>query len=479
MSIKRYFSNADTTITNAFKESLTVRGTGSNMGAADILEVFQIYGQEVSSSSELSRVLVSFPVSDISADRTAGSLPAAGSVSFYLRLYNAEHSRTTPKNFSMTVDAVSSSWQEGVGLDMESYADKTYDKLGSNWIKSSGSTSWTSVGGDYHSSPTATATFTTGLEHLEVDVTDIVEEWITGSADGGKENYGFGVRLSSTYESLSKTVYTKKFFSRTSQFFHKRPTLEARWNSSTTDQRGDFYISSSLLSSAENNNVLYLYNKVRGQLVNIPDVGTDSIYVNLYESLGGSALTLCGDTPATGSHVSAGVYKVSLCTTSTASTLYDVWFSGSTQYHTGTIAPKSFSALTEQDSTDYLLSLTNLKESYGKNEMARFRLYVRPRDWSPTIYTTANATPSNIIIPTASYEICRSLDNFKVVPYGTGSTKHTILSYDVNGNYFDLDMNMFEAGYSYTVKFAFYDSAGSSYVHQPYEFKFRVREDVY
>ena len=46
MAIKRYFSNADNTITNAFQENMITRGTGSNMGAADILETFSILGQD-------------------------------------------------------------------------------------------------------------------------------------------------------------------------------------------------------------------------------------------------------------------------------------------------------------------------------------------------------------------------------------------------------------------------------------------------
>ena len=62
MAIKRYVANADTTITNAFKADLTTRGTGSNMGAADVLEVFSIYGQQTTSSAELSRILIQFPV---------------------------------------------------------------------------------------------------------------------------------------------------------------------------------------------------------------------------------------------------------------------------------------------------------------------------------------------------------------------------------------------------------------------------------
>ena len=42
MGIKRYTANADTTITNAYKANLQTRGTGSNMGLADSLEVFHI-----------------------------------------------------------------------------------------------------------------------------------------------------------------------------------------------------------------------------------------------------------------------------------------------------------------------------------------------------------------------------------------------------------------------------------------------------
>ena len=73
MAIKRYFADSDNTITNAFKEDLNTRGTGSNMGQADVLEVFSIYAQQSSTSTEAARFLIKFPVIEqISADRTAG-----------------------------------------------------------------------------------------------------------------------------------------------------------------------------------------------------------------------------------------------------------------------------------------------------------------------------------------------------------------------------------------------------------------------
>ena len=167
------------------------------MGAADILETFQIYGQYSSSSVELARALVQFPISTVISDRNSGLIPAAGSVSFYLKLYNAEHGQTTPDNFTISVTAVSASWQEGTGLDMGNYTDITYDKLGANWIKASGSTSWTTAGGDYHASPSYTVNMPKGTENIELDVTTLVEQWV----DGTKTNYGFGIHLSDNFES--------------------------------------------------------------------------------------------------------------------------------------------------------------------------------------------------------------------------------------------------------------------------------------
>ena len=100
MAIKRYTADEDTTITNAFKANLTTRGTGSNMGESDILETFSLYAQESTSSSELSRILINFPVTGTSAgyisyERTQNDIPSSGSVSFYLRMFKSHHLRTT------------------------------------------------------------------------------------------------------------------------------------------------------------------------------------------------------------------------------------------------------------------------------------------------------------------------------------------------------------------------------------------------
>ena len=80
-------------------------------------------------------VLIQFDTTAISSDRTSGTIPASGSVSFFLKLYNARHASTLPENYSVTISGVSQSWEEGDGFDMVNYSDKTYDLTGSNWIR--------------------------------------------------------------------------------------------------------------------------------------------------------------------------------------------------------------------------------------------------------------------------------------------------------------------------------------------------------
>ena len=418
MGIKRYFATKDNTITSAFKSNLTTRGTGSNMGQADVLEIFSIYGQASSSSgltSELARALIEFDTTDVAADRTAGSIPASGSVSFYLKMYNAKHGQTLPKNYTMEVKAVTGSngtreWEEGRGLDMEGYTDATVGGTGSSWANAKatvsaatlvdaiditghdngdkftmtvptsaggdgvtytflldstatvnsdtgantfgisrqipvddgatrdaiiaaingvanaavkygsadtgegstlatgtigltaaagtssskitltmgtngpagnvpnvladvtgfestlllesaftgGSGPWQTQGGDYANpdtdlSSSFTQAFDDGTEDLEIDITTLVEQWLNsgGNVLGSKNNYGVGVMLSSSHETESRSFYTKKFFSRSSEFFFKRPVIEARFDSRDLDNRGNFIYSSSLATEAK------------------------------------------------------------------------------------------------------------------------------------------------------------------------------------------------------------------------------------
>ena len=628
MAIKKYYANADNTITNAYKEDLANRGTGSNMGQSDILEVFSLYAYQGSESSEIARTLIKFPISTISTDRTNGDIPASGSVKWYLNIYNAEHSRTLPRDYSLTVTQVSGAWQEGRGLDMETYKDETYDREGSNWINSSGpavaatatvtvaneawidagdtitlvATDGTSVVCTMHANTTTSAAATTavtaaknggsttavaaaiatainyssyfsaeatnsvvtitqavtghagntvitiaeggatgfsktdfidgsgawhneggdtyypgnesfidqkfevGDEDLHIDATMLVEQWLKTNP---VPNHGFMVRLSSSLEATGSgnltgstySHYTKKFFGRGSEYFFERPTLEARWNSARKDNRGNMYFSSSLAPEEDNNNTLYLYNYIRGRLRDIGNRSTNLPIMRLFYSSGSvpegnergmlsasSAGTVHGG-GIKASRVSTGLYKVQFSVTASAISgvyqyLQDVWslnegVNSFTIYTGSAMNPKTFAFSDYNPGKKYVLSIPNNKKSYYVNTTERIRLHVREKNWNPNVYTRIKTVPDNIMIESASYQFNRTVDDRVVIPYGTGSDNHTMLSYDVSGNYFDFGMKLLEPGYTYDLKFSFYEDSISSWREQPYIFKIRVDKDEY
>ena len=507
MAIIRYTASADTTIANAFEAGLVSRGTGSNMGYADSLEVFSIYGQESGSngqSQELSRILIQFPIDTISTNRTAGTIPASGSVSFYLKMFNAETPWTLPQDFNLIVAPVTGAWSEGAGLDTDNYQD-----LGeANWGLRQAGASWTNVGGDYMTASNFNVAFPLGYEDINLDVTEIVERWITS----GNEftNYGFGIHLTASQEAYfssslgddsgsviqnvvgaKQSYYTKKFFARSTEYFFKRPTLEARWDGRITDDRENFFYSSSLAPAADNLNTLVFYNYIRGRLVNIPAAGTGNLLVSFYSSSDGSptgsklslpvggGVASGGDLNATASYASAGLYSLSLALTAAATpapAIHDVWHSGGVEFFTGSFYPELVPTYDSAPTFNRITSCKNLKKSYSPQDTARFRFFVRNKDWSPTLYTVATTNNPTDIITSASFSVARVTDNYTAIPYGTGSDYSTYLSYDKEGNYFDLDMGLLEAGYMYEIKLSYYNDSIGAWQEQSQAFKFRVEE---
>jgi hypothetical protein len=519
MSVKRYKAVADNTITNAFESNLEVRATGSNIGAADSLEIFSIFAQANSSSYEKSRVIMKFPVvaadetgsiTSIVTDRTNGKIPASGSVNFYLNLYNVRHDQTLPRQFYLVAAPISQSWEEGVGVDLDSYKDLTYDGTGSNWINAAAGTTWkvadedgtlvVTQGGSYLSGTQMGAAtnrydefnyvayFDQGTEDLSIDITGLVEQWIKGAGNSGYANYGLGLLLTASQESGSeRSYYTKRFSARSSEYFFKRPAIEARWDSTKKDHRGSFILSSSARTEDDNLNTLYLYNYERGQLKNLyhpQGEVSGTIYVEVYTSASaGTQVTTTPNMIVTGGYVETGVYSASFAVASSSAVFYDRWFSGSTDttpgeattvvsYHTGSFKPKAYDSSGYYEIPEYVTNITNLKSQYHDTELSRFRLFTRQRNWNPTIYTVASRNIETSIVEDAYYKIYRVVDEHPVIDYGTGSLNHTRLSYDVSGSYFDLDMQLLEPGYAYGIKFVYY--LNGSYQEQPETFEFRV-----
>ena len=188
------------------------------------------------------------------------------------------------------------------------------------------------------------------------------------------------------------------------------------------------------------------------------------------------------DMNVTASRVSTGLYSASFAATGALTRLFDVWHTssadflstGDAQFFTGSITPKTLAAFNNAPTFQYVSAITNLKAKYTRNETARIRMFIRNKDWSPTVYNVATAQIVNQTLLSASYNIYRIIDNLDAIPYGTGSDKQTYMSYDVSGNYFDVDMSLLEAGYAYGISVSYYNNSINDWAEQPETFKFRV-----
>ena len=250
MAIKRYIAIADNTITNQYDEALSQRKTSANAGLADSLEIFKLYGQVTSTTSEQARVLIKFPINEtslnseirtIKQDRDAGIIPASGSVTFIMKLTNVRHADTVPRNFKIVAHPLKRAWDEGLGIDLDAYSDTGQ----SSWLSASSTTAWATAGASNTSTDVNTTApylmeqeFDTGLEDFEVDISKYVEDILSEALNSGV-NHGHILQLSSSYLADTNSYYTKKFSARSSEYFFNRPIIEARWDSSIKDDRNN------------------------------------------------------------------------------------------------------------------------------------------------------------------------------------------------------------------------------------------------
>jgi hypothetical protein len=480
MPIIRIPASRDTTITNALKPDNKTRAVYANMGAADSLEVFSsYYSSSAGLQPQYSRALVDFNLPSFDEYK----MPVSGSRFFLLKMYNVESPYPTPRKYMMDVGGVYSYWAEGVGLDLENYSDtglsgsnyppftvETSD--GANWmnrmLQTPGCKAWNTPGlgdgtdydylTDYY--------FDKGTEDLEADVTEAIEERID---DGSSYLGGFIVKMNHFYENSlapGQAFYTKRFSARSSEYFFKRPVLEVQWETQFKDDRGDFYFISPL-SSQTNNSQIFYYNRPFGDLEDIPGSNPNGIKVKIQDANG----NIYANNLAV-SRIALGSYAVSVGITGSVETeLYDIWTSGSVAFYTGSFTAKVLSTKSAGTQSDYVFSIKNLQSSYSEDSIATFKIYSRKKDWSPNIYTVANKNIENYIHRNLYYKIFRIVDNLTVIDYSTVGCKYSLCSWDVEGNYFDLDMSMLEPGYMYGIKLATWDLTTLREFKEVFKFK--------
>lgn len=461
------------------------------MGFSDSLEIFFIFGQNPDENAGLidkleeSRILIKFDIDEI---RNYYNNQFPSDVKFVLKMTNAEHPYTLARNYDVKIYPLSESFIEGTGLDMESYLDEGP----ASWQNRDLSNAWTTEGAlqqaDIDNGPLAIQSFDTGEENLEVDITDYVKGFFD---DLGLVDNGLIIVIDEGLTSgvTEQNYYTKKFYSRSSEYFFKRPAIEARSSGVFTDDRGNFYAENKAYSEEQNKQRIYLYNSVKGVMSDFtpPDVD-EELYVRFYSD---EERTTLVETDSVTPFIQAvnqdtGVYYVELILEdNSVSYIYDQWYyaaNGATAeadrtiVHEGSIKVKQRRANTSVGSANYVSNIINLKSSYSTNEKPRIRVYTRQKDWNPTIYTVASNEIENVVVEKMYYKVVRLIDDEDVIPYGIGTennnNEHTLVSYDSQGGYFDFDMSLLEHGYMYGIKLMY--SVDGELREQDETFKFRV-----
>jgi len=230
-----------------------------NAGMDQILELQKQLIHAVGDTPYNSRILMQFDLTTFSKSLASGET-SGSDMKYYLNLYTDE-AVEIPVTYSVYVYPVSQSWQMGNGKR----ADIPVTTTGVSWNLRDGVTisgvtgsAWLSgsaggPGGAYFSGTLAEPTkyqqsqsFNYQTTDLHVDVTNIVEGWLSGSID----NFGFLIKRDNAAEQSILNQGNLQFFSKETHTIY-RPRLEAVWKDYTYSPYTTSTTSSSISSSAD------------------------------------------------------------------------------------------------------------------------------------------------------------------------------------------------------------------------------------
>jgi hypothetical protein len=421
------FAEKDATITD-----VTVNGasrTGSNSGASEVSELY-ILTSSADSRGE-SRVIMQFGLTALSQSISEGLIPSGG-VEYRLFLKNAQHGEELPYSFHLEVCPLSQTWAEGRGLSM--YDEGLKDAGFANWRQATSLTNWTISGSSYLSSSNLTASqyFESGHEDLDVNISNIVNAWLTG----GLTNNGLVIKYPAAYSALQSDFYVKKFFSRNSHATERVPKIAARWEKVIQDDRNNMFYG--------NSGTLYYYRFNNGVAQNV----SGPLFVNIVNSSSVVTQTLTATLSSDGIYHASGV----MVNYNSATQVYrDVWFSGTSQYFIGNFRANYATGSQFFDYDNCNLDIPNLK-TFRQGEKVIVRVFIREKDYRPALASYASQTPTPLFMKDSYYQIQNAETEEVIVDFSTGSNKYSKLSYDENGNYFEMWTDSLKPEYIYKVR---------------------------
>jgi len=209
--------------------------------------------------NSITRNLMYFDLSDLFSKFSNKEIMSGNVVSYRLKMYNAipkdavlekEFVRNVlykqiAQSFDLIAFPINMDWDEGRGYDLgdQNYLAKSIGQLSitgySNWVSATTLNAWSEPGVYYN--PTASTPnygiqhFETGAEDMDMDITSIVRDWVSG----GTTNYGLAVAFSRPYELLSSdTRYITSFHTHHTNSAFK-PFIEVNYNQVIKDNRNE------------------------------------------------------------------------------------------------------------------------------------------------------------------------------------------------------------------------------------------------
>lgn len=502
-----FTASKDTYITNKIMNN-SFRVTDANVGRASTIDLFKLYGESViagtENPTELSRALIYFNTTDMSASLNGKVSFDDVSFSCKLKLFDMQGTSVAPKNFNLAIFPLSQSWDEGAGTDIGTfnYLDRA------NWLTSSitnsvnnlwnlegarsegllGSsdidiiTSGSIFGGAVQQLYT-TQHFLKGNEDLFVDITT----QLSAAMCGAIPSHGFLIAYSGSEETDTATRFVKRFTSRHTRNPYIRPRIEVTYDDSQLDHHriSEFNLTSSLFLKTFSRGTSR--NLVSGS--SLTEVsGHKCVLLKLHTGSWSKVVT--GSQFQSAGLFKAGIYTASIAVDSFASesltstttlrqhivksgsiTFGEEWLSldQTISYFSGSLTVDDPFNTTGNLKRNIRVEVVNLKPKYAKSDIPLMRLFIYDR--------TVEQKPVNVPVKLKSdvlsqvYYRVRDADNGKIlIPFGR-SNNSTRVSIDNEGMFFNPSFSSLVAGRAYTVDLLIIDRNEESIIETGTRFR--------
>ena len=212
--------------------SVYLQQPDQNCGLDEVLEVSKVFYGNI---KDVSRALLKFDIEPLSASIASGEVTMS-SAELILR---EDSSEELPLNFTLEAYPISQSWEMGKGtrFDDITTAGVTWNNREGDsvlrWLQTAefsevSTGSYAGLGGTFYSNVFATQDFEYRTTDVNMDIKDIMEDWISGSIP----NDGLILKLPFENEYDTSDYGILKFFSKETKTIHQ-PKIRIGWDDTT------------------------------------------------------------------------------------------------------------------------------------------------------------------------------------------------------------------------------------------------------